>query len=57
MSRMIFDGEKLTDLLEPLDLSWKDRRIKELALMEDLVPQLKKLALGREISGLGAYDV
>ncbi len=23
MSRMIFDGEKLTDLLEPLDLSWK----------------------------------
>ena len=23
MSRMIFDGENLTDLLEPLDLSWK----------------------------------
>lgn len=23
MNRMIFDGEKLTDLLEPLELSWK----------------------------------
>jgi len=57
MSRMIFDGEKLTDLLAPLDLSWKERRVKELALMEDLVPQLKKLAGEREISGLAAYDV
>ncbi len=56
MSRMIFDGEKLTDLLEPLDLNWKERRTKELALMADLVPQLKKLAQGREISGLGAYE-
>jgi len=55
-SRMIFDGEKLTDLLEPLELSWKERRVKELALMEDLVPQLKKLAQGREISGLAAYE-
>ncbi len=56
MNRMIFDGEKLTDLLEPLDLNWKERRIKELALMEDLVPQLKKLAQGREISGIAAYE-
>jgi type I restriction enzyme R subunit len=56
MSRMIFDGEKLTDLLEPLELSWKERRVKELALMEDLVPQLKKLGQGREISGLAAYE-
>lgn len=56
MSRMIFDGEKLTDLLEPLELSWKERRVKELALMEDLVPQLKKIAQGREISGLAAYE-
>ncbi len=56
MSRMIFDGEKLTDLLEPLELSWKERRVKELALMEDLVPQLKKLAQGRDISGLAAYE-
>jgi len=56
MSRMIFDGEKLTDLLEPLALSWKERRVKELALMADLVPQLKKIAQGREISGLAAYE-
>ncbi|ODS89919.1 MAG: DEAD/DEAH box helicase [Chryseobacterium sp. SCN 40-13] len=56
MSRMIFDGEQLTDLLAPLELNWKERRIKELALMEDLVPQLKKLAGDREISGLAAYE-
>jgi type I restriction enzyme R subunit len=56
MSRMIFDGEKLTELLEPLELSWKERRVKELALMEELVPKLKKIAQGREISGLAAYE-
>ena len=56
MSRMIFDGEHLTDLLAPLDLGWKDRRVKELALMEDLVPLLKKRAEGREIAGLVAYE-
>lgn len=56
MSRMIFDGEKLTDLLAPLDLSWKERCVKELALIEDLVPQLKKLAGVRKISGLAAYE-
>jgi len=56
MGRMIFDGEKLTDLLEPLELNWKERRLKELALMEDLLPQLKKLAQGRDISGLTAYE-
>ena len=56
MSRMIFDGERLSDLLEPLDLGWKDRTKKELALMEELVPYLHKLAQGREISGLAAYE-
>lgn len=56
MSRMIFDGEKLTDLMEPLDLGWKQRSKAETALMNDLVPQLKKLAEGREISGLAAYE-
>lgn len=56
MSRMIFDGEKLTDLLEPLELGWKQRSKVEIALMKDLVPQLKKLAQGREISGLAAYE-
>jgi type I restriction enzyme R subunit len=56
MGRMIFDGEKLGDLLEPLELGWKERTKKELALMEDLVPYLHKLAQGREISGLAAYE-
>jgi type I restriction enzyme R subunit len=56
MSRMIFDGEKLTDLLEPLELGWKQRSKVEIDLMKDLAPQLKKLAQGREISGLAAYE-
>lgn len=56
MTRMIFDGEALTDLLAPLDLGWKERKTKELQLMADLLPQLKKLAEGREISGLAAYE-
>lgn len=56
MERMIFDGEKLTDLMEPLELGWKQRSKAETALMNDLVPQLNKLAEGREISGLIAYE-
>jgi len=56
MQRMIFDGEQLSELLAPLELGWKDRTKKELALMEDLVPHLYKLAQGREISGLAAYE-
>ncbi|EGB16359.1 type I site-specific deoxyribonuclease, HsdR family [Pseudodesulfovibrio mercurii] len=56
LDRMIFDGEQLTDLLEPLDLGWRERREKELALMDDLVPLLKKRADGRAISGLNAYE-
>ena len=56
ISRMIFDGEKLTDLFEPLELGWRERKEKELALMVDLIPLLKKLAQGREISGLAAYE-
>jgi len=54
--RMIFDGEQLTDLMEPLELGWKTRREAELALMEELVPLLNKLAQGRDISGLAAYE-
>ncbi len=56
LGRMIFDGEQLTDLLAPLQLNWKTRRTAELALMEELVPYLNKLAGGREISGLNAYE-
>ena len=56
ISRMIFDGEQLNDLLAPLELGWKDRSKKEMELMQELIPQLKKLAQGREISGLNAYE-
>ncbi len=54
--RTIFDGEQLTDLMEPLGLGWRDRRERELALMADLVPLLKKRSHGRDISGLSAYE-
>lgn len=56
ISRMIFDGEQLNDLLAPLDLGWKERSNKEQELMKELIPYLKKLAQGREISGLSAYE-
>ncbi|MAN60092.1 MAG: DEAD/DEAH box helicase [Flavobacteriaceae bacterium] len=56
LDRMIFDGEQLSDLFEPLELGWKARSKAELALMEELVPFLKKQASGREISGLAAYE-
>ncbi|OQA25513.1 MAG: Type I restriction enzyme EcoR124II R protein [Verrucomicrobia bacterium ADurb.Bin345] len=56
LQRMVFDGEQLTELLAPLGLNWKARRVAELALMESLVPLLKQRAAGREISGLNAYE-
>ena len=56
MERLIFDGEQLGDLLAPLELSWLARTKAELALMNDLTPQLHRLAGGQEISGLDAYD-
>ena len=56
IDRMVFDGENLSDLLAPLDLSWRERTQKELDLMDDLIPLLKKLADGREIVGLNAYE-
>ncbi len=56
LQRMIFDGEQLTDLMAPLELGWRERREREIALMEELAPVLKKRAEGREISGLNAYE-
>jgi type I restriction enzyme R subunit len=56
LARRIFDGEQLTELLALKELGWKARIQKELALMTDLVPILKKRASGREISGLKAYE-
>ncbi|MBO9375385.1 HsdR family type I site-specific deoxyribonuclease [Sphingomonas histidinilytica] len=54
--RRIFDGDALSDLMAPLGLGWKARTQKELALMEALTPLLHRLAEGREISGLSAYE-
>ncbi|WP_345779934.1 type I restriction endonuclease subunit R [Horticoccus luteus] len=56
LTRMIFDGEHLSDLMAPLDLGWKARTQAELALMADLLPLLTKRAGGRDISGLSAYE-
>ncbi|MEM9218222.1 MAG: type I restriction endonuclease subunit R [Cyanobacteria bacterium P01_F01_bin.150] len=56
LRRMIFDGEQLSDLLAPLELGWKARTRKELALVEDLIPLLQKLTQGQEIAGLKAYE-
>jgi type I restriction enzyme R subunit len=38
---MIFDADKLSELFAPLDLGWKERTKRELALMEELTPGLK----------------
>ncbi|WP_329835664.1 type I restriction endonuclease subunit R [Stenotrophomonas geniculata] len=56
LRRMVFDGDQLSELFAALELGWKARTNAELTLMEDLIPLLKKLAQGREISGLGAYE-
>ena len=56
LDRLIFDGEQLSELFAPLELGWKARGQAELALMQDLLPLLKKQAGGREISGLAAYE-
>jgi type I restriction enzyme R subunit len=56
LQRMIFDGEQLGALMAPLGLGWKARTQKELALMAELTPLLRKRAQGRDISGLNAYE-
>ena len=56
VERKIFDGEKLSELIAPLELGWKDRTRKETAIMTDLVPLLKRMAGGQKISGLSAYE-
>jgi type I restriction enzyme R subunit len=56
MQRMVFDGEALSDLLAPLNLGWKARAKQETELMAALMPLFHKLAKGRDISGLKAYE-
>jgi type I restriction enzyme R subunit len=56
VQRRVFDGERLTELMEPLGLGWRERREAELALMAALISVLKKRAGGRIIAGLEAYE-
>jgi len=56
LRRRIFDGEQLSDLMAPLELGWKERTQKELELVRDLAPLLRKLTKGQDISGLSAYE-
>jgi type I restriction enzyme R subunit len=56
LQRLILDGERLSALMEPLQLGWKARSQAETALMAQLMPLLNKRAQGREISGLSAYE-
>jgi type I restriction enzyme R subunit len=52
----IFNPDALTELFRSKGLGWKARSRAELALMEDLVPLLRKKAGGQEISGLEVYE-
>ena len=56
LARMIFDADALTELMVPLGLGWKARAKKELDLMDELSPLLRKMAQGKEISGLESYE-
>ena len=56
LDRYIFDPDALTELFRPKGLGWKARARAELALMEDLIPLLRRKAEGREISGLEVYE-
>ncbi|MBY0345677.1 MAG: HsdR family type I site-specific deoxyribonuclease, partial [Neisseriaceae bacterium] len=57
LQRMIFDGDTLTDLMSVLGLGWIERAAAETALMDDLIPLLKKCAGERDISGLRVYEI
>ena len=56
LRRCVFDGEQLTELFEPLGLGWIERGDRELELMEELGPFLRRAVGEREISGLRAYE-
>jgi type I restriction enzyme R subunit len=56
LKRMVFDGDHLRELFAPLGLGWKARAEREQALVDELAPMLRRLAKGREVSGLGVYE-
>ena len=56
VARRVLDGERLTEMLTPLALGWKERARREVALMRELIPLLRRRAGGRDVSGLRAYE-
>lgn len=56
LNRTVLDSDQLSDLFASLELGWKERGKRELALMQELKPLLEKLAKGRDIAGLSAYE-
>lgn len=56
LERKIFNDSELTKLLEPLNLGWKIRTQKKIALMQDLIPLIKKQSNKQKISGLNVYE-
>lgn len=55
VKRLILDTEDLEELLADEKLGWKERGAKEKAIVVALIPLLKKLTKGKDISGLSAY--
>ena len=56
LDRTVLDGDLLSELFAPQKLPWKSRAEEEQALMKELIPLFRKLAHGREISGISAYE-
>ena len=56
LDRLILDNDQLTELFEPLELGWRERVAKEKEFMARIVPLLKRMAKGKEISGLNAWE-
>ena len=50
------DVDQRAKRMKPPDLGWRERTQRERALMDDLLPLLRKRAAGRDISGLNAYE-
>ena len=56
LDRLILDGDDITELFGKLDLGWRERVTKEKEFMSRIVPLLKRMAKGKEISGLNAWE-
>ncbi len=56
LQRQIIDGESLQQVIAPLQLSWKDRRKTEVALVHALYPELYRENGNKPIQGLDLYE-